>query len=318
MQWKLPQSRPKPESPVPLPHRLVRRRIYVLPTRHGVVFLAILFAMLLGSVNYNNNLGFLLTFLLGSMAFVSILHTYRNISGIRVMAVTGKPVFAGNDAALELVIRAQEYTRIAVSFKFDLGKYQRCNLETTHANQIMLNVPTSQRGRLQPGRLTVFSRYPLGLFYAWSPFYVEADCIVYPQPVPTTFVASNGSIGETAQGAPKPKPGVDDFQGLRLYQPGDPLQHISWKAYSRGLGLMTKQFIGISGASPLLDWDMLKSGNTEKRLSMLSYLVLQAHRMNIAYGLRLPGREIMPDKGIIHKHKCLKALALYNTQTGTK
>jgi len=270
-----------------------------------------LFAMLVGSVNYNNNLGFLLTFLLGSMAFVSILHTFRNLSGIQVVAVTGKPVFAGNDVAIELVIRATEYARNAVSFKFTQGKYQRRNLETAHDNRITITVPASHRGRLHPGRLTVSSRYPLGLFYAWSPFQPQVDCVVYPQPLPTPFMTANGTGDDTGQETPQRKPGVDDFEGLRLYQPGDPLQHISWKAYSRGLGLMTKQFVGTTGASPALDWDMFKTMNTEKRLSMLSYLVLQAHRMNITYGLRLPGREIAPDKGVTHKHKCLKSLALY-------
>jgi uncharacterized protein (DUF58 family) len=311
MQWKFRHRRPKIDPPVPLPHCLVRRQIYILPTRHGLVFLLILFAMLIGSANYNNNLGFLLTFLLGSMAFVSILHTFRNLSGIQIAAVTGKPVFAGNDATIELAIKSHEHTRMAVSFKFAQGQYHRQNLETAHDNRITLTVPTSQRGRLHPGRLTVFSRYPLGLFYAWSPFTPETDCIVYPQPLLTPFITANGTVGETDQETLARKPGVDDFEGLRLYQPGDPLQRISWKAYSRGLGLMTKQFVGTTGASPLLDWDMFQTKNAEKRLSMLSYLVLQAHRMNITYGLRLPGVEIVPAKGATHKHKCLKALALY-------
>ncbi len=311
MKWKFLQRRIKTDSPVPLPHRLVRRMIYILPTRHGLVFLVILFAMLIGSVNYNNNLGFLLTFLLGSMAFVSILHTFRNLSGIMIAAVKGQPVFAGNNASIELVIRVPEHARMAVSFKFAQGQYQRQNLETANDNCITITVPTSQRGRLNPGRLTVFSRYPLGLFYAWSPFTLQADCIVYPQPMPTPFITANGDVGETEQNTPRPKPGVDDFEGLRLYQPGDPLQRISWKAYSRGLGLMTKHFVGATGASPLLDWDMFQTKNTEKRLSMLSYLVLQIHRMNITYSLRLPGVEIAPAKGATHKHKCLKMLALY-------
>jgi len=29
------------------------------------------------------------------------------------------------------------------------------------------------------------------------------------------------------------------------------------------------------------------------------------------YGLRLPGREIAPDSGDLHRHRCLEALALF-------
>ncbi len=312
MPLKFRQRRSQTSPIIPLPHHLTRRLIYVLPTRHGLIFLLILAAMLVGSVNYNNNLGFLLTFLLGSMAFVSILHTYKNLAGIQVAAITGEPTFAGNDATLELLVRSPEYPRLAVSFKFDQGQYQRRDLAADQAALIKMTMPTSQRGRLQPERLTVFSRYPLGLFYAWSPFKPEIDCIVYPRPKNTSFITDDQGAGDIEQGVSRPKPGVDDFEGLRLYQPGDSLQHISWKAYSRGMGLMTKQFVGTTGASPLLTWEMLPTANIEKRLSMLTHLVIQIDRMNIAYGLRLPGREIAPDKGANHKHNCLKALALYN------
>ncbi len=44
--------------------RLHSKRIYILPTGVGFVFALMTFAMLLGSMNYNNNLSFVLTFIL--------------------------------------------------------------------------------------------------------------------------------------------------------------------------------------------------------------------------------------------------------------
>ena len=42
---------------------LDRKRIYILPTRRGLLFAVFLLVMLLGSINYALSLGFVLTFL---------------------------------------------------------------------------------------------------------------------------------------------------------------------------------------------------------------------------------------------------------------
>lgn len=47
---------------------LTSRRVYILPTGVGLMFGLMTFAMLLGSMNYNNNLSFVLTFILGGVA----------------------------------------------------------------------------------------------------------------------------------------------------------------------------------------------------------------------------------------------------------
>ena len=53
--------------------RLRFRRIYILPTRQGMGFAAAVSVMLLGSINYDNALGYVLSFLLVSAALVSML-----------------------------------------------------------------------------------------------------------------------------------------------------------------------------------------------------------------------------------------------------
>lgn len=77
---------------------LERRRIYALPTRYGLLFTAMLLVMLLGSINYNNSLGFMLTFLLASLGLISILYTYRNIAHLQVRSGKASPTFAGREA----------------------------------------------------------------------------------------------------------------------------------------------------------------------------------------------------------------------------
>ncbi len=296
--------------PDQLPFTLGRKRIYILPTRHGFLFVLVLFGMLLGSINYNNNLGFLLTFLLGGMAFVSIIHTFRNLSGVVILSARAKPVFAGERTVFEFLARADN-PRALVEFRFVPDEWEKAAGDISDADNLFtLAVPTEKRGILKPGILYISSIYPMGLFKAWSKLSIDVECPVYPKPLSSPYEPTNadsrGRDDDIGTG-----PGVDDFQGLRAYQPGDSLQRIYWKSFSRGMGLHTKSFAGKVGSSVLLDWSGLKHGDPERKLSWLCDMVLKADWHNIAYGLNLPGRAIQPARGNAHKHKCLKSLAQY-------
>lgn len=295
---------------VSLPLILRRKRVYILPTRNGIIFMIILLGMLLGSVNHNNNLGFLLTFLLSGMAFNSMFYTYRNLLGVRVLAVTTVPVFAGEDAVFEFLVRVEGKAKTAVTFGFADEARTLARLDVNSDHRIRVVKSTEKRGRINPGILVVASEYPFGFFRAWSPLKLNLESLVYPQPVSAPLIlAENGTMEDgdkTIQ-----KQGVDDFIGLKSYQPGDSFQHVSWKAYSRGQGLFTKTFAVQAGSSVMLDWSGFKEPDVERKLSMLCDMVLKAHRRQMIYGLRLPGVVVEPGQGESHKRGCLKALALF-------
>jgi len=304
----------KPPS-IKLPQTLSRKRVYILPNRFGWMFILVLFALLVGSVNYKNNLGFILTFLLSGMFIVSLLYTYRNLSGIQIRSVTVKPVFAGEKAVFKFQVRTNALSRAVVVFDFLNSEETNTDLAADSDNWIDVSGVTEQRGIFKPGDLQISTQYPLGLFRAWSRLYLDMQCVVFPKPLHGPFEPLYDSPSNHQEGR-QGGPGVEDFHGLRSYKPGDPLQHVSWKAYSRGQGLFTKEFVGQTGTSTILDWKSLKDQNTERKLSRLCDMVIKAHRLNIAYGLKLPGKTIDPDRGEAHRQKCLKALALYDLPTG--
>ncbi|MDM8536093.1 DUF58 domain-containing protein [Desulfobacterales bacterium HSG17] len=322
----------KPPPQVFLPYTLNRKRIYILPTRHGFLFLLVLLGMLMGCVNYENNVGFLLTFLLGGMAFISIFHTYKNMAGIQVISAKSDPAFAGESAVFHFNVNADISDRAAIVFHLQTDPLQTGHLQPSHLqtdqetspdicindiyinkdNKIKISILTGKRGILKPGLLKIYSSYPLGLFYAWSNLYIDnLQSIVYPRPVSGPVHSSEHGSSETQDKGKTSVAGVDDFEGLRIYQSGDSLQHISWKAYSKGQGLMTKSFVGQTGTSVFLDWDSFKDKNTEQKLSRLCDMILKTDRLNLVYGLKLPGKIIEPGSGNAHKHNCLKELALF-------
>jgi uncharacterized protein (DUF58 family) len=302
---------------VSFPHTLKGSGIFIFPTRHGFLFILILMGMLLGSANYNNNLGFLLTFLLGSMVFVSILHTHRNLSGIEIGAAEPQPVFVGGRAICRIRIGGGFRARTAIDFGFTGASSVCRSFSAGSDTRVEVGMKTSQRGVLSPGFLIVATRFPLGLFRAWSRFDSGVEWTVYPAPMAGAEAFRRNGLENSPRSAENSdSPGVEDFGGLRYYQPGDPLQHISWKSHARGQRLMTKTFTGQKGDTRILDWHLLKEDGTERKLSMLTGMVLDADRSGLRYGLDLPGKTIPPGRGEAHKHECLRTLALFGYPGG--
>lgn len=301
----------KRQTPVrfSLPIQLHRRRVYVFPTRQGFVFFGMLFALLFGSVNHNNNLGFILTFLLGGMAFVSIFHTYRNIAGISLVSARAKPVFAEQQVVFAIQLHAPRLPRQAVSLWFRNNKQTSFDLPSDNTVTITVPHKTGKRGILKPDILYVSTTYPLGLFRGWSKLLIDTSCMVYPKPTAGPIVADPGSENNEHEGE-MGGAGVDDFAGLETYRHGDPLQHISWKTLSRGQGLYSKKFEGQLGKTIFLNPEALPGRDLEIKLSRICHMILTAEAIRIPYGLKLGTKVISPDLGGPHKRLCLRELAL--------
>lgn len=297
-----------------LPLTVRRHRIFILPTRFGVQFGFILLAMLLGSINYNNNLAFLLTFLLSSMVLVSIVHTYRNLAGLIVQSCRVRPVFAGESASYEITLRKNSRAG-ALTFSFRGGPEVVIDMQQEEGFQLVtISFQTLRRGYCQPERLTVAACFPFGLFRAWSVVYLDLPCLVYPRPrkpkrVNFAFDESDLSGHERSL-----KKGSDDFDEMRVYSPGDSLNQIAWKIHARGQGLFTKQFVDHVSLVTRIDWDSISDRDIEGKLSEMCYLILQADKQYGPYSLRIPGAEIGPGQGEAHRHLCLEKLALFNNK----
>ena len=297
---------------------LGRRRIFILPTRQGLGFAALLAAMLLGSANYNNGLGYVLTFLLGAVALVSILHTYANLAGLRLRPAPSEPVFAGDPATFALVMDNRGgRARYALVTRYQPGpdagdKAVESMLEPDSARRVDLIAPATTRGWLTLDRVTVASRFPLALFRAWSPLRAGLRCLVYPRPggdlpLPESNAPAHREGASTAAGR-------EDFAGLRDYSPGDSPRQIHWKAVAREQGVPVKVFSGSGAAEVMLDFDVAGPGGTEARLSQLTRWVLDAHVRGIRYGLVLPGLRLAPALGETHRNACLRALAVHGLE----
>jgi len=288
------------------------RRAVLRPTRYGWVYLVLLVAMLGGSVNYGNNFGFLLTFLLAGVGTVSLLHTWRSLRGIALVSARAAPVFAGEQAVFDIVVRggSEAVPAVEIGIENMAGPGPGIDLAAERNQRLRVSHPAPQRGRMITGACTASSTYPLGFFRGRVCLAAHFESLVYPAPLkPEHLPPSCGSAAGTDDASAEIRSGSDDFQGLNAYRPGDPVPRISWKASSRGQGLYTKEFSGAGGGTRMLDWHALTQPDPEQKLSILCGQVLDAERRGFHYGLKIPGRSIPPGRGDVHRHRCLAALA---------
>lgn len=303
-----------PEQP---PVVLTQRRIFILPTRTGYFFAVVLLLLLIASINYSLSLGFLLTFLLAGMGSVSMLHTFRNLAQLSISPGKVDAVFAGDTALFSLVFANQGMPRFSVGvksanrFRAEIPDAEPIFGDINELGHTTLHLPVraERRGRLQCGRIEVFTEYPTGLFHAWSYVDFGQRCLVYPRPDPGA-----GPLPLDARSAGTgniPIRGDEEFQSLRAYKAGDTPRQIAWKALARGQGLLVKEFGATASADLWLDFDFLQGMPVEERLSRLTWWVMEAERAQVPYGLKLPDHSQPPLTGARHRDACLESLALY-------
>lgn len=292
------------DKPVALNHR----RIFILPTKRGLGFLVLNLLLLLVAFIYNNNLAYLLTFLLSSVFFIAILHSFNSLSGLTLYKGHSKSVFAEEAAGFEIHINNPTPIE-RYNLQLTLQKTENLTLEADSRRLITLYSMTQKRGWHEAGTVTISSTYPLGLFRAWSPVQLNLKVLVYPKPASADGPLPGSSSVQSGQGYNKK--GMDDFYGIHEYQAGDPIKQIHWKAFAKGQGLFSKQYGGEEPTEIWLDYDATAGHHVEERLSQLCRWVIDADKAGIDYGLSLPGHKVAPGHGPTQAQKCLEALALF-------
>ena len=305
--------------------QLDRRRVYIQPTTPGRAFGVAVLLLLIGSINYSLQLGYLLTFLVASMAIVGMHSTHANLAQTVLRGVRVDPVFAGDVAVFAITVtNPTTVDRFALRFAFQ-GRVPRkrakgvtapagppmvsVELPARGLRNVQVPLAAPHRGRLPAPRITIETRFPFGLWRAWAYLTPALTAMVYPAPeedappLPPAAGGGGDSAGMASSG--------DDFAGVRPYQPGDAQKLIAWRLAAHSEDLSVKQFEAAGGGELMLDFDALPpTMDLEARLSRLTRWVLDADAAHARYGLRLPDAMIFIGSGTQHRDHCLTALAL--------
>lgn len=290
-----------------LPLTISWRRIFILPTKPGLFFGFITFLMLVASLNFNNNMGLMMTFLLVGLAQVAMYRVFFNLKSLTIESVTTKPVFAGEKAIFSIHLTSIE-SKYDICIEKNKSKQQLLELPAEQVKSIQCQLTTTTRGWIICGKIKIYTSYPFGLFFAWIWTNLDTKCLVYPTPENSPpalpfHAQSEGKTNVIIHG--------DEFHGLKPFQSGDSMRLIAWKRTAQTGELISREFQQNQGEKLLLDFSQILLKDTEQKLSRLTAWVLLAKQQQLDYCLKLP--QFNSGFGYSNQHHldCLKALALF-------
>jgi len=291
---------------------LTQRNVYILPTAPGFMLAVTLGVLLVTSINYQLNLGYVLTFLITGSAVVGMHLCHGTLRGLSMHLSPPDAVFAGTSVTLNIHLSS---TRTSIRYGIGLavlgsGHWSWTDVPAQGSTRVQVGFQPARRGLQTVPTLTAETRYPLGTFRVWTVWRPAAQVLVYPKPElhPPPLPAGmprGGGAASTQQHS------TGEYDGVRAYRRGDPLKLVVWKKAAKADELVSRD---AQQAQRLELWlDLAHTGipQLEHQLARLCAWVLLADKLGLHYGLRLGGREIAPSSGEAHKRNCLQALALH-------
>ncbi len=294
---------------------LTHRNVYILPTAAGLIFCLTLVVLLVASINYQLNLGYLLTFLLAGSGVVSMHMTHDTLRGLTLQLRPVHPAFAGDTAVLEAVLSAGRGDRYGVALRLqsaDASSASHTDVPAQGQAVLQIGFVPPARGRHALPPLRVQTQFPLGLFRAWAVWHPAMSVLVYPQPerpasaLPAALGVPGGPLRSRTAGA-------DEFDGVRPYRRGDAPKAIAWKQAAKALAsggdLISRDHSAYTQQQLWLSWQDCGVGGAEARLSRLAAWIVEADRRDVAWGLSLPAEELPMGQGDQHRQQGLERLA---------
>jgi uncharacterized protein (DUF58 family) len=292
-----------------LPVRIAARRVYILPTRAGLAFAALVFVMLLAGLNYANSVALMITFVLAGFGLIAMHLTHRNLVGLALRDISTLDAFAGEHGQLQLTLENDADTpRIGIESATDECELVTLDVPAAGTTRADLAVPLTRRGRVAIDRIKLSTAFPFGLFRAWTYAHLDVTVLAWPVPrgrrEPPPEAASGGNAPSVHRG------GDEEWSGLRAFRSGDSPRQVAWGAYARGRGLLVKTYQAPAAHQRTFDFAAI-GGELESRLEQLSAWIVAAHARGERYGLIIGAQMLAPDGGNKHRERCLRELALY-------
>ena len=300
---------------------LTQRNVYILPTRPGFMLGATLLVLLVSSINYQLNLGYLLTFLLAGSALVGMHLCHGTLRGLVLHLLPCQASFAGVSTNLSVrLVNDRKRPRHSIGLSvLGAGQWVWADVEPQGSATVHVAFRPGSRGLHRVPSLTAETRFPLGTFRVWTVWRPASRVLVYPAPEPSPPPLPPGEP-LAGSGAQARQLASGEYDGVRAYQRGDPLKLVVWKKAAKTGELVSRDThqaqrfeLWLDLAHTGVPLASASAAHLERALSRLCAWVLQADEQGVDYGLRLGAQQIRPGNGEAQRRRCLEALALYGT-----
>lgn len=300
-----------------------KKNLYIAPTGAGAMLGVTLLAMLVASINYESNLGHAVTFMLVGVSAASMFATFFNIHRLKMSLGTAHSVFEGGACNVSVVVsnpKKSDSHELELAWRTeDANKVfmPPVNVPGGQSQVVHLALTATKRGRMALPMVCMRSKYPIGVYAAWSYLHPKSQVLVYPKPErnppPLAQITSRDDGQEGCSSAQV----SDEYDGVRPYRRGDSMKSIVWRLAAKSFARGSDELVvrdQLMGTQSSLWFDIRYTGHAhsqsdELKLSRLCAWVLAADAQGMTYGLRLGAVEVEPGSGPGHLERCLKAMA---------
>ncbi|MCJ8315069.1 MAG: DUF58 domain-containing protein [Saccharospirillaceae bacterium] len=294
---------------------LSHRKIYIVPSKLSLMLLIVISLIVLAGINYQNNVFYILAFWLLSLFIWNFILTFFNLSKLEVKAKKTLNVFAGDTAEFEFELSRVNKSVHGLNIKTDEQVLDSIFVDKKSSKSVFIKQKSVVRGKMEMHKMTFSTVFPFGFCYGFSYVYLNLPAWIYPKPVDANVLSVNTAPGDQQILEDTQIIGSEDFNQLKQYEPGERLGHIHWANYAKTGELKVKEFVDVNSSSMWIDWADFPMLEREARLSHLCFLILEAHKKNINFGLRLNNLEIEPvfqvEQKQSHLDHCLIQLAKF-------
>ena len=277
--------------------RLGLRSLYIIPSRFGILWLAVSALLLLVAIQTVSNSTLLLAFLMLGVMLLAMFLTHDTLHGLTLRCGQPAPAFAAETTAYPLILETRTH-RPPLRLRFRDGSEAEDLQLPAGISTLALPWTPQCRGWQRPPQVQIETIAPLGLFICWTRWLPPQAQLIWPQ-------RRSGPVGE--QPASQSSDGLDEWHDLRDVRDQERPAVVDWTSAAKGRSLQAKVFTDPSNQ----EWMLEPSPGIplDRALEHLTQRVMQLHQQGVRYGLRLRGRTLAPDLGLRHRNACLEALA---------
>ena len=297
--------------------KVFKSKIFILPTREGVIFLSIGVVLFIIALAYTHNLAFSAAAVFMSIVMISAFFTNNNLSMLELRGVQGVGGESGKAELNVAVLNKSKHQRFCL--EASLAGFHSLPISLEPGEGGTLSIPLKgERGLYRYERVTLSTKFPFGLFCSWRNYRVSGAVFIYP--------AFKGNLalpvfqgGDLKGGMPtslEVESGSEEFFGHQRYREEDSLYRLDWKAYARERGLWSKIFKDPSSPRLGIDYERIPLKNREEKLSQMAQWIDQAETLGAFYRVYIEGVDLPEEwgRGMKYFRDCMEALSVWKNQ----
>jgi uncharacterized protein (DUF58 family) len=286
-----------------------RERIYIIPNGYGIMYaMGVLVTLLTGAI-FTNNLAYILCFFIVSILLAGMNQSNTNLKNIEIVKFNF-PLSEENSKS-EAIIWIKNNSKTD-RYQIKIRSKQLTNnfnasldyLPAQTLTPVRFQFKTKKYGQQIISKIQISTTFPFGLFFAWRNLKVNETLFIYPKrngQLKLPFKSAADHMGLEMKNG-------DDFSEHKIYEQGDSLKNIDWKAYARSGKLLTKTFNEGSNQAYILVVDSL-SISKDKKIRQLSKWIDQCEASGEPYKIQFNSISSNVGLGESHKNDCLKKLS---------